>query len=874
METGKNKNSLHDGYLLHWYEIKSIIGRGGFGITYLAHDSNLDRYVAIKEYMPGDFASRESDSTVHPKTGEQKSLYEWGLERFIKEAQTLAKFNHPNIVRVLSVFEENNTAYMIMEYAQGEDLSTVYKNSPKFTEEQLLDTFIPIMDGLALVHNAGFIHRDIKPANIYICENNSPLLLDFGSARQSIGGKTKALTSLVTYGYAPFEQYNEGSGKQGPWTDIYSLGACIHVGITGQKPVDALQRGGNFLETGVDAYQPLSVVAKGEYSENFLLAIDNALMFKIDQRPQNILDWADMLLGKTQAPELPEYMFKSAVDDATVIQPMPVAKAGTAPSQGTQGLVDAHGKRNSRMTGTKIVKDRRRTTDKPEQIAARPDSNSNISGKRLKPSSPDKAKSWLFIAISSSVVILLIIAVSLFYISSSTPEATDTAQKLQLQNERLEQLFSNAEQALSQKKYIMPTDNNAYYFYQQALEIKPDNKTAAKGIKKIESQLILLARTKYDNGDMTAARQYLKQLDIVNPLSDEADKLNHLIQKHLESTSQINSFLNKADKKLNENEYTKPENDNAFYYYLQVLALEPNNQAAEKGINNIEEQLNKEANTAYKNKQYNKSLDYLAQLKLINPESTNAKSLENKINKEQSRESQIVSWLKKATTQKNNNYYTSPKNNNAFNSYNKILKLEPKNKQALDGLKNIQWHYKTQFNQHIAASRLNKAEDVISIMEEVSAPSSTIKQMQKTLKNSRQNVSDANAKTTAANKAKIAAANKAKKAAAEKIDIHQVSKKIGEFKTAIQQRNKNKIKSLSQYAHGREQFVTQLLSQYKNITVKISNLQLISKENQAKAQVELTDLVDINNKKITPGNWSKFEIIVRHNNRKQLKIHW
>jgi serine/threonine protein kinase len=327
MEAGKNINSLHEGYLLHWYEIRRIIGRGGFGITYLAHDNNLDRYVAIKEFMPEDFSIRGSDSTVHPKTGDQRNLYEWGLERFIKEARTLAKFNHPNIVHVQSVFEQNNTAYMVMEYAEGEDLSTVYQKRSIFSEEQFLDTFIPVLDGLVLVHNSGFIHRDIKPANIYICDDDSPLLLDFGSARQSIGGKTKALTSLVTFGYAPYEQYNEGSGKQGPWTDIYSLGACIYVGITGQKPVDALQRGGNFLELGVDVYKPLSIIAKGDYSENFLLAVDNALMFKISNRPQNIVEWADMLMGKTQAPKLPGDMFMlPEADDETIVQPLKTTK--------------------------------------------------------------------------------------------------------------------------------------------------------------------------------------------------------------------------------------------------------------------------------------------------------------------------------------------------------------------------------------------------------------------------------------------------------------------------------------------------------------------------------------------------------------------
>ncbi len=306
-------------------------------------------------------------------------------------------------------------------------------------------------------------------------------------------------------------------------------------------------------------------------------------------------------------------------------------------------------------------------------------------------------------------------------------------QKLQQKNKQLEQLLSNAKQALSQKKYVTPDNNNAHYFYQQVLKIEPGNKPAKAGINKIKTQLYLLATTKYDDGDITAAQQYLEQLNIVRPNSDEADKLNNLIQNHLKSVSQINDLLNKADNKLNNSEYTKPENDNAFYYYQQLLVLDPDNQAANKGIKNIEDELLKQADTTFKNKQYVKSLDYLAQLKLVNPESKNAKSLQNKINKEQSQHSQIVSWLNKAETQKKNNYYTSPKNNNAFDTYNKILKLEPGNKQALDGLKNIQWHYKSQFNQHIAASQLSKAERDISIMKKISAPSSTIKQMQKTL---------------------------------------------------------------------------------------------------------------------------------------------
>ncbi len=150
-----SKDVLPEGYKLHWYDIKSILGRGGFGITYLALDENLDQLVAIKEYLPTDISSRNSDQTVHPTTGEKHQLYFWGLKQFLKEARVLAKFKHPNIVRVLSVFEKNNTAYMVMEFEQGKDLSVIFKEKTSFKEEELINLFIPIIDGLTLVHDSG-----------------------------------------------------------------------------------------------------------------------------------------------------------------------------------------------------------------------------------------------------------------------------------------------------------------------------------------------------------------------------------------------------------------------------------------------------------------------------------------------------------------------------------------------------------------------------------------------------------------------------------------------------------------------------------------------------------------------------------------------
>ncbi len=287
----KHRNSLQPGYKLHWYHIIKILGHGGFGITYLAHDTNLDQQVAIKEYLPTDLAVREGDISVHPVSEGHRESYEWGLERFISEARTLAKFKHPNIVRVLSVFTENNTAYMVMEYEHGEPMDALLKNRKTIEEEKLKSILMPMLDGLEEVHKEGFIHRDIKPPNIYIRTDGSPVLLDFGSARQSLGIQTKTLTTLVSPGYAPFEQYTSKSDKQGPWTDIYGLGATMYRAVTGIGPTDAMDRSEALLHTNKDVYVPAARIAHDNYSEELLVAIDHAMMFKTDERPQSISEW-------------------------------------------------------------------------------------------------------------------------------------------------------------------------------------------------------------------------------------------------------------------------------------------------------------------------------------------------------------------------------------------------------------------------------------------------------------------------------------------------------------------------------------------------------------------------------------------------------
>jgi len=303
MESQAPYRTLQPGEMLNWYRIERILGRGGFGVIYLATDTNLDHQVAIKEYIPGDVATRSSDSKVHPITEEHGDMFRWGMDRFIKEARNLVKFKHPNIVRVMSVFQENNTAYMVMEFEEGEDLRSYLRKPGGNSEQSLKHLILPISKGLAEVHRHGFIHRDIKPANILVRKDGSPVLLDFGSARNANKFTQQSLTALVSVGYAPLEQYNsEADEQQGPWTDIYALGGTLYNAISGRDPVESTRRGAALLNGGADPLIAAEYLGEGKYSQSFLRAVDWAMKFAIADRPQTLSDWIPALLATDTDP--------------------------------------------------------------------------------------------------------------------------------------------------------------------------------------------------------------------------------------------------------------------------------------------------------------------------------------------------------------------------------------------------------------------------------------------------------------------------------------------------------------------------------------------------------------------------------------------
>jgi len=279
---------------LNQYEMSSVLGAGGFGITYVARDTTLDTLVAIKEYLPGDFAVRQGDSQVTAKSSTSKGDFDWGLSHFLEEARVLAKFRHPHIVRVNQIFQANQTAYIVMEYAKGESLDELLKRVGHLSEQQTKDILFPILDGLKRVHALGFLHRDIKPANIIIRDEGGAVLIDFGAARQAIETKSRAITSIVTEGYAPLEQYDT-KGNQGAWTDIYALGGVAYKCLTGEKPAAATSRLRN------DPVLPLKVAANGRVSTEFAAAIDSSLRIFENQRPQSIDEFAALISGAAPA---------------------------------------------------------------------------------------------------------------------------------------------------------------------------------------------------------------------------------------------------------------------------------------------------------------------------------------------------------------------------------------------------------------------------------------------------------------------------------------------------------------------------------------------------------------------------------------------
>jgi len=284
-------NSLPIGTRVAEFEIREVIGEGGFGIVYLAFDHSLQRTVAIKEYMPSALAARTTDHTVTVRSKRHAEAFGAGLRSFINEARLLAQFDHPALVKVYRFWESHGTAYMAMRYYEGRTFKAVVRDNPELVNEAWLKRLLqPVLGALEALYAAKILHRDVSPENIMIQPDGQPVLLDFGAARQIVQDMAQSLTVILKPGFAPVEQYaDDESMRQGPWTDIYSLSAVMYAAITGKAPPAAVARMLN------DPIEPLAISGREGYSNQFLEAIDRGMAVRPEIRPQSIAEFAALI---------------------------------------------------------------------------------------------------------------------------------------------------------------------------------------------------------------------------------------------------------------------------------------------------------------------------------------------------------------------------------------------------------------------------------------------------------------------------------------------------------------------------------------------------------------------------------------------------
>ncbi len=299
--------ALKEGVILRGrYVVGKVLGKGGFGITYLCYDLKENRRVAIKEYLPDTLAHRNSGETrVSIYDGEKEGFFKSGAQKFFDEAKLVSRFNgNPNIISVYEFFYENNTTYFAMEYLDGVDFKTyISQHGGRLNEGEVLYVANKVTEALMIIHSAGILHRDISPDNVFICSNGNIKLIDFGAARQVVGEASKSMSVILKQGFAPLEQYQK-KGKQGPWTDIYALGASMYYAIKGEVPEDAMTR----LEDD-------RLDLNGVSAETGVL-IRRMLAPKASDRPQSVIELKNAFFAL-------EYKMRPTVTASAISEPLP-----------------------------------------------------------------------------------------------------------------------------------------------------------------------------------------------------------------------------------------------------------------------------------------------------------------------------------------------------------------------------------------------------------------------------------------------------------------------------------------------------------------------------------------------------------------------
>ena len=704
------RDILPVGYSLHWYELLEVLGRGGYGVTYLAMDRNLRRNVAIKEYLPLDFACRESNDTVHPITDSHNELYNWGLERFLVEARTLAKFNHHNIIRVLSVFEHNNTAYMVMEYEEGSDLSVIYQEKAAATEAELLPVFMPIIEGLSLVHQEGFIHRDIKPSNIYVRSDGSAVLLDFGSARQTLSSRTRALTSLITAGYAPFEQYNESEEEQGAWTDIYGLGSTLYFCITGEKPADALKRGSSLIKQGYDVYEPVSRLAPPGFSPHFLMAIDHALMFHAEARPQTALQWADMLSGDIDVPPLPANLY--VAPDREDVSP-DKGDASNPVSQISAGDNNAvHSADNEPLNKQTIFQQKAGESSAQPIVQATDDDSTRVQIRQpahgasvaQPPQLPDQPGNSHRHPVDSPTTM-------------SSP-AMSSPPLAYSQSSQIAGYFQAVKKAVMgrQKVALAVVAGFASMVVVGVVVLSAGSSTPLSENPTAGNSDILVQGPVDEDTAIDDTDSNVTPEKVETPAAHDMSPSEKMAKAE---KTLINGLLRRAKLNIAANRYIAPEENNALYQYEKILVIEPDHPDAIEGLQGIAAHYAALVDENIEAGQWEQAQAYFSNLERVPVETDALAKLQIQFEQYDKALLTIRQNLDLARHYLSKNQLTRPATKNALAMYNKVLALDPDNAKARAGLDRIVRKLSGLLNTQLKAGEISRAEATFDKIEKI-----------------------------------------------------------------------------------------------------------------------------------------------------------
>lgn len=631
-----HRNALQPGFQLHWYTIKGILGQGGFGITYLADDANLDQTVAIKEYLPMELAVRHDNVSIEPVSGERGEQYAWGLDRFISEAQTLARFKHPNIVRVLAVFRENNTAYMVMEYEHGRPLHEILKVKKTLPEDELKTILAPILDGLEAVHTAGFIHRDIKPPNIYIREDGSPVLLDFGSARQSLGEQTRTLTTMVSPGYAPFEQYVSKSDKQGPWTDIYGLAATLYRSVTGIGPVDSMDRSEAILHTGKDVYIGAREIAVDKYTYEFLAAIDHGMAFKPEDRPQTVTGWRR---------ELDAEPGEIIPTSAPVVDPDTETVAAGDPASDETAQTDVLGREQKASSTGRLMRGLKKlikwllillvvliVLGVLKNVGRERSGEDAAPGTDIPAQSPESESGKT--------------------VNTMPPAEMDAGNEQGADNANqatIDQLLEGAARDREALRLTTPPGKNAVEKYQQVLDIEPYNREAVAGLDNVVLDYIRLMDQAINDDRRNDAKRFLDKAIDVNPYHDAIPQARERLAAYrsepaITDTETVTGGQDDTGRGRGDDKSLVPEEDReAIRQAREKVINNPNSRDARRELIKMGKRMEEKIKRAIEQKNFSLAEDYIEEiLQYASEDSRKKTELENLLYRIRSRNSGVT----------------------------------------------------------------------------------------------------------------------------------------------------------------------------------------------------------------------------------------